>query len=225
METPPTMPRSEPSPGYTSSVDSPPTPVVAERKRVPRLAIESLLIVLSVFLGFAANQWNERRSERALAAQAIASFRQELKQNLAILDSVQPRHNVMANRLDSAAKARSPGLTAFDAFIASMPNGGVSVPLVVDAAWQTAVSTGALRLLSYERVAQLSETYEAQRAVIGSTGQRLEDRLSSPQNFDPASREQMLRVQGLLFHELSGQETFLKGVYRRALVMLDSIAK
>lgn len=143
------------------------------RKRIPRLAIESLLIVLSVLLGFAANQWHDRRAERELSSQALDSFRREIRRNLANLDSAQPRHAAMANRLDSAARTRHPGQTAFDDLLAAMPAGGVSTPQVGDAAWQTAVSTGALRLLGYERVARLSDTYEAQRSVVGSTGQRL----------------------------------------------------
>ena len=62
------------------------------RERVPRLAIESLLIVLSVLLGFAANQWHDRRAERALAAQALSGFRRELNENLEMLQRVQPKH-------------------------------------------------------------------------------------------------------------------------------------
>ena len=229
MKKTPPQPLSKAPPQYTApaagAARTPDANEPSTRKRIARLAIESLLIVLSVLLGFAANQWHDRSAERELSAQALDSFRRELRRNLASLDSAQPRHAAMANRLDSAAKIRHAGQTAFDDIVAAMPAGGVSTPQVGDAAWQTAVSTGALRLLGYERVSRLSETYEAQRSAVGSTGQRLEDRLSSPQNFDPAFREQMLRAQSLIFRELGGQELYLMGVYRRTLTALDSTAK
>lgn len=191
------------------------------RGRVPRLAIESLLIVLSVLLGFAANQWHDRRTERALAAQALTSFRRELNENLATLQRVQPKHLEMSNRLKAAAATPRAGQTAFDAFTAAMPEGGISIPPLSDAAWETATSTGALRLIGYERAAHLSETYHVQSTTIASTGERMEERLTSPENFDPQRREQMLRAESLLFGEVSGVETYLIGVYRQTLKILD----
>jgi hypothetical protein len=193
-------------------------------RRTPRILIESLLIVLSVLLGFAANEWHERSSDRALADQALVSFRQEIAQNLATLEAVEPKHAAMADRLAAAANAvpGKVGETAFDAFHAAMPAGGVSVPPLSDAAWETATSTGALRFIGYERASRLSETYHMQSTTILGTGQRLEDRLSSPENFDPAQRRAMLRAESLLFTELSGVEEYLISVYRETLAKLGA---
>lgn len=192
-----------------------------DRNRVPRLAIESLLIMLSVLLGFAANQWHDRRAERALAAQALESFRHEIKENLATLEQVQPKHLDMSNRLKAAAAVASPNQTGFEALYAAMPPGGISVPPLSNAAWETATSTGALRLIGYDRAARLSAPYHVQTTTINAVRQRIEDRLTAPENFDPSHRQQMLRAQSLLFLELSGVETYLAGLYREALKVLD----
>ncbi|HEY5061505.1 MAG TPA: hypothetical protein VII52_08230 [Gemmatimonadaceae bacterium] len=92
--------------------DDPSRETARSREGVPRLAIESLLIVLSVLLGFAANQWHDRRAERALVAQALTGFRRELNENLETLQRVPPKHLEMSNRLKAAAATPKPGQTA-----------------------------------------------------------------------------------------------------------------
>jgi hypothetical protein len=217
LESPPASPAA--APARTAEAAAPASGSGRRLLRPSKLLVESALIVLSVLLGFAANAWHERSVQRDLAAQALLNFRHEIGRNLVTLDSIQPRHAAMAKRLEVAAAAapNRPGETAFDALLRAMPQGGVSLPPLPDAAWETAVSTGALRLLDYQRAATLSQTYQVQRAMLGQTIQRLEDRLNTPEMFEPASRQSMLRVHQLIFLELSGQEIYLVEVYRRTL--------
>jgi hypothetical protein len=191
-------------------------------RRVPALLIESALIVLSVLLGFAATAWHDRRQERALAADAVQSFRREISQNLATVQRLQPVHAALAARLEAEAAAAHPKETAFDAFKRSFPTSGASVPPLADAAWETAVSTGALRLLHYDRAARLSETYQVQRTSLVRMASRLDDRLTSPESFDPARRAAMLRALALLYQEVEGQERYLTDVYHTTLEGLDA---
>jgi hypothetical protein len=204
----------------TDSHDTQPVTAAAPR-HLPRLIIESVLIVLSVLLGFAANEWHDRSADRVLATQATESFRNEIQQNMSLLRSAEPLHAKMAVQLnrDSAATG---GEAGFDAFRAAMPQRNISIPQLSDGAWQTAVSTGALRLLDYRLVSRLSNTYAAQQSAVFMTGQRIEERLTSPDNFDPAARRRMIRAQAVLFQELSGQERYLIELYGQALQSLDS---
>jgi hypothetical protein len=183
----------------------------------PRLAVESALIVLSVLLGLALNEWGDQRRERARAAETVANFRREITQNIATLERAAPLHRAMAARLDSAARQSRPGETAFDGFAALMPQNGLQLVPLADAAWETAVSTGSLRLLRYDQASALSETYLIQRTSLGSTIDRISDRFLSPQNFDPAARVPMLRTHQMLMVELSGQESYLLEIYRGVL--------
>jgi hypothetical protein len=68
----------------------------------------------------------------ALAAQASTGFRRELNENLEALQRVQPKHLAMSSRLKAAAATPRPGQTAFDAFMAARPDGGVSIPALSD---------------------------------------------------------------------------------------------
>jgi hypothetical protein len=193
----------------------------ASRRRVPALLIESALIVLSVLLGFAATAWHDRQQERALAADALQGFRREISQNLATLERMQPIHVAMSRRLAAEAAEARPNETAFDAFKRSLPDSGAAVPPLSDAAWDIAATTGALRLLGFERAARLSETYQVQRTTLLQTVARLEDRLNVPEMFEPARRAAMLRVHALLYKEIEGEERYLIDVYRATLPRLD----
>ena len=158
-----------------------------------------------------------RREEGARGERVLADFRREIAANLATLERVQPRHEALGRRLGAAA-ARPGGAeeTAFDAFVTELDSAGLDVKPLPDVAWETAVTTGALRLLDYEQAAVLSETYLIQRGAIMATLDRISDRFMIPDNFDPARRRTMLRTHQMLLVELSGQESYLVEVYRRA---------
>lgn len=186
-----------------------------------RFGFESVLIVLSVLVGLALNEWRELRAERARAETALVNFRRELAENLATLERRQPKHAALAERLQRAAEQDRPGETAFASFRQLMPEGGLDNAPLRDAAWETALSTGALRLLDYEPAALLSETYLVQRRAIEQTVQTMAARFLMPENFQPALRRPMLQTHGMIFVELSGQESYLIDVYRQALRRLD----
>lgn len=131
----------------------------------------------------------------------------------------------LAERLSRAAEEERPGATAFTSFRELMPKEGLETNPLRDAAWEAALSTGALRLLDYDDAALLSETYLVQRAAMGHTIERMTDRFYTPENFQPAMRGPMLRTHGLLFGELSGQESYLIEVYRRTLRQLSLSAR
>ena len=187
----------------------------------PKLLLEAALIVLSVLLGFAANEWQQRESERALTRTVLANFRREISLNLATLERVQPKHARLAVRLDTAAAAAHGDSTAFQVFRARM-EGGLDILPLQEAAWEAAAATGALRLLPYRTSSTLSETYIVQRGFLGQTIARFSDRFHSPANHDPAAQRSMLATEHMLMVELSEQEAYLMEIYRTALRTLPA---
>jgi hypothetical protein len=182
-----------------------------------KLLLEGALIVLSVLLGFALNEWQTKRSEHTLTHSVLADFRREIEANLAVVQRVHSKHRALAERLAAAATVTHGDSTAFDVFASLMPPDGLELAPLREAAWETAASTGALRLLDYDTAALLSETYLTQRASSDRTIDRISDRLLSAENFDPRAQTIMLRTEHMLFVELSGQESYLIEVYRKAL--------
>ena len=192
------------------------------REWVAKIVLESLLIVLSVVLGLALNEARQKRADAELARTVLANFRREIEQNLATLEKVQPRHALLASRLREAASERRSEPTAFAVFAASMPEGGLGDTTLREAAWETASSTGALRLLDYGTASRISEVYTLQHTSVGPTVQRVLDRVLSPDTFDPARKEVMIRAVHMQIQELSGQEAYLIGVYQRTLKELPA---
>jgi hypothetical protein len=201
---------------------APPPRRYSARRRLfrGRLLFESALIMVSVLLALALGEWREHLRERKLARTALTTFRREIESNLARLEQVQPKHAAMARRLGVAASAPSTTGTAFDVFVSQMPPDGLDTQPLREVAWETAQTTGALRLLDYETAVLLSETYLVQRSALFQTLQRLSDRFLAPQNFDPAQRGPMVKTHEMLLVELSGQESYLMEIYRRALARL-----
>lgn len=214
-------PRTEPDPRVVAPKSAEPSTGKMHRGRV--LLFESVLIVLSVLLGFALSAWGERRADKRTVEAAIENFRVEIEANLRELQRVQPKHEQFAERLadvvdEMAANNRT---TAFDVFVENMPEGGLDTPPLKEAAWETAMSTGALSLLEYKLAATLSETYLVQRSTLAPTLSLLRDRFAAPANYEPAQREAMLRVHQIVLTELAGQEAYLIDIYRNALAQLD----
>lgn len=191
-----------------------------ERRWGAKLAAEGLLIVLSVVLGLALNEWRQKQAERELAHRVLENFRREITQNLQILEKVQPGHAELARRLAAAAARPRPEPNAFAVIVAEMPRGGLGGEPLHEAAWETASTTGALRLLDYETASKISEVYVVQRFFMEGTTQRTIGSLLAPENFDPGAKQVMLQAQHMALNEFSTQEAYLIGVYRRTLQAL-----
>ncbi|HEX8212739.1 MAG TPA: hypothetical protein VF584_21365 [Longimicrobium sp.] len=198
----------------------PPTRPRSETRWSARLAAEGLLIVLSVVLGLALNEWRQKQADRQLARTVLANFRREITQNLRILEKVQPGHAELARRLAAASARPRPEPNAFAVIMAEMPRGGLGGEPLHEAAWETASSTGALRLLDYATASRISEVYVVQRFFMEGTTQRTITSLLAPANFEPGAKQVMLQAQHMALNEFSTQEAYLINVYRRTLKAL-----
>lgn len=198
-----------------------PSPGHPRETRWPtRLAAESLLIVVSVVLGLALNEWRQKQADRQLARTVLANFRREITQNLRILERVQPGHELLVRRLAAASTKPRAEANAFAVIMAEMPRGGLGGEPLHEAAWETASSTGALRLLDYATASKISEVYVVQRFFMQGTTQRTISSLLAPANFDPGAKQVMVQTQYMALNEFSTQEAYLIDVYRRTLKAL-----
>lgn len=128
-----------------------------------RMVFEALLIVLSILLALAVNQWQDARRERRLADQALASFRQEIAANRQRLRELVPYHERIRDemrRLDSeGAVTRYADLRKIRGFQGFRP------AFLLETAWRTAIATGALTHIDYRTATALSMTYTLQERV------------------------------------------------------------
>jgi hypothetical protein len=108
-------------------------------------------------------------------------------------------------------------------FFATRPDLGdikTSFPIFRRAAWDTALSTGALRLVDYDLAAGLSEIYQMQDLFKGNL-----DKVgpSSTDWFDPAARDAAARKQYMAMVELQYDERqLLLPLYRKYLSLIGA---
>jgi hypothetical protein len=137
--------------------------------------LEGLFIVVGVVLGFAVAQYGESRQDRELAARVLRALAREVEFNLAVLEPMTGKHERWLRGLNTwiTNPAVRKGNTGRHAFIETLPdfekmttdNFEPPFPTLRRVAWDTAVSTGALRLIEYDVAAALSEIYAWQDAL------------------------------------------------------------
>ena len=186
-------------------------------KSTSRLLFEAVLIILSVAIGFAVSEWRGRVADRELAARVLRNVRDEVEYNLTQIDEQIGRHEQMIAALD-AADLSNPEDSGWDVMVRALKGGPDARPLR-RAAWDGAVSMGALRVIDYEMAARLSEIYLAQDSYAQAlaSGPLL---LYTPALFDPANRKVGSLIGKWLMVELRGNETLVRALYERHLPAL-----
>jgi hypothetical protein len=199
-------------------------------KTVSHWLLEGLFIVISVALGFWVTQIREERQSHELAARVLKGLDAEVQYNLVTLEpfiDIQKKWIDAMGKLGSATDRQTgfpvcpTSSTACGVFFATRPDLGdikTSFPIFRRAAWDTALSTGALRLVDYDLAAGLSEIYQMQELFRGNLDKV---GLSSTDWFDPASREAAVRKLYMAMVEVQYDERqLLLPLYRKYLPLI-----
>ena len=88
-----------------------------------------------------------RQARLSAAEEVIDSFRREIGQNMRELADGYKRHVCFITRLGEDDPKRTPNTPAIQVIARAFPKGGLKLPSLSDAAWQTAMATDKLRLL------------------------------------------------------------------------------
>lgn len=167
-------------------------------------------------LGFGINEFGEYRKERGLAAQMLASIQTEVAYNRAMLEPFIPMHRAWEEALRKQDPAAATG-SAIDIFFAARPplspEMRTNIPLLRRAAWDTALSTGALRLIDYNLAAGLSEIYGMQDYAAGNFAKLFSDRVF----FDPSGGAATIRLAQVTLQEMTWAEEMIFALYDKHL--------
>lgn len=142
---------------------------------MPRVLFESALIVFSVLLALALNEWRESRAETERVEQALRAIRGELRENRRLVAEARDYHSRLAESFDASARrgAEAPDLSV-------MERGLVHPARVLSTAWESAQSTGTTSAIPYETVLRLSSVYVRQaeyEALSRTVGESVYDLL------------------------------------------------
>ena len=189
-----------------------------------RWIVEAVLILVSVAVGFAASELGQYRESRALERAVLAGVREEVEVNLAELEPLLIKHREWQAAL-AGPTASDTAKTAFDVLFVLRPDAGVTIGVPLRrAAWNTAVSAGALRLMDYEVAAAISEIYGYEELMVENHNRLVGAALYSPATFDPATRQTAVRVLWGVLSEIAGNEAALRDLYVKHLPVLQAAA-
>jgi hypothetical protein len=194
--------------------------------------LEGVFITVSVLLGFWVNQVREEHQNRELAVRVLKGLEAEIKDNLATLEPFIDLHQKWIKSMSTMGSVTDQKIafgvcpttaTACGAFFASRPPLGklrTNVATLRRAAWDTALSTGALRLIDYNLAAGLSEIYQMQdlyKANVEKVG------VGSSDWFDPRSRDAAFRKTAMAVLEVEYDEReLILPLYKKYLPQLTA---
>lgn len=134
---------------------------------LPRVLVESTLIVFSVLLALALDEWRQSRTERTRASLALAGIANELAANRAAAEASRAFHRELHDTLLAlAAAGQRPSADIY------YSRGMFKPANVVSTAWESAQRTAVLDRLPYHLVLELSHAYESQ-AKYAKLGDRI----------------------------------------------------
>jgi hypothetical protein len=193
--------------------------------------LEGVFIALSVMLGFWVSHVREEHQNKELATRVLRGLEAEVRDNLATIQPFIDLHRKWIQSISTMGAVTnqktefpvcSVSDTACGVFFASRPPLGkliTNIPFFRRAAWDTALSTGALRLIDYDLAAGLSEIYQMQDVFKGSV-----DKLGggSVDWFDSKSRDASLRKTVMTMIEIQYEEgSLILPLYKKYLPELQ----
>jgi hypothetical protein len=185
------------------------------RKSLPPWLLESLFIVLSVALGYAVTQYTQAQSDSELRRRVLRGLQEEVEYNLQVLEPQLALHQRWLQALAKVGDGQD-GQTARDVFLATWPDFNptdIRSPfrLLQRGAWDAALSTGALELIDYDLVANLSEIYQWQHSLEAAV-----DKLPfhATTFFDSQTRSAAVRQFAFQLDAIKLTEGFLVKTYR-----------
>jgi hypothetical protein len=176
--------------------------------------VESVLVVVSILLALAVDNWREERGFAQLADQSLGIFEREIRQNQARLEDANPFHSGIRDLLGQAIDQGGASMDLRGIME------GVETPVILNTAWQTALATGALTHMDVETVSALSLTYSIQDRFIATSG-RHRPRLTNLDDLDRAALHEGLHTAFDYMTTLTRGEAELLTVYGEALALIQ----
>ena len=142
----------------------------------PQLLTEMFSVVLAVLLALAVNQWREDQARIALAEEALVKVTHEVTDNRRRLQETLEEQKAQLEQLRTKIEelAETPDQEGFSI--------NLTAESLRDTSWQTTLVTGAVRSMSFETIAILSDVYRLQ-GLVDRAVERMLDSMTSPDFF------------------------------------------
>lgn len=183
---------------------------------LPRALFESVLIVFSILLALALDQWKEDQEIEALVNRSVASFEREIRLNKSRIEDISAYHNGLQQLLTEQGDGhRLRSVKEFRDVMSALQS-----PPLLSSAWETALATGVLGRMDYEMVAALSLTYSAQLR-FDEAYQSNSRTLLAPANLDEDKLDVTVFYAARFVADVTRTESELVVFYEQTLAMIE----
>ena len=201
---------------------------VGWRSWLPRVLVESALIVFSVLLALAVDQWRDNRDLQRQVREARAAFAQEIRGNRDLLNSDRylPHHKrlwahyrTMGEAVDAGDQAR---LAELNTVKSSIFNTGVWPTPLRDVVWRTFAQADLLRHMRPVEIFALTDAYREQ-AMVDAWHNRMFTIWSEPRSDKESPgyvKSEIHSTRSYLADVVAGEERLLKR-YEEVLTLLE----
>ena len=130
--------------------------------------LQIIPVMLGVFLGLLANNWNEERQSKQLETKVLQKIKEDISSNKKQLENVLEYHKSLADSAKAIFQIGSLEYLTATRFEARNMKGnnnfwkGTRTGTLRDAGYQTAIVSGALAKMDIELVSTLSEIHKAE---------------------------------------------------------------
>lgn len=183
---------------------------------LPRMLVESVLIVFSVLFALAMDQWRTERTRAEQAVIALRSVRTELEQNLENVHGARSNHIAMRDSLNRYIALQEPPPSHV------YLHGIFNPAPILDIAWESAREAGTTADLPYELVLDLAHVYYWQGRYRAIGDALVEDMMMQVRR---EGMEAVLRDRAATFvsiqEDFATREAALIEEYERVLAILE----
>lgn len=184
-----------------------------EFKWIIKGLIESIFVVGSILMALAVDEWSQNKDYAEIAGQSLGIFEGEIRRNQARLEDVAPYHRGIGDLL-SQMRMMPEEVTDVRSIME-----GLTPPVLLNTAWETALATGALTHMDFEVVSALSLTYSIQEGFESRS--RLErPRFSGVEGISHARAQEQLDEAYEYVAGLTRDESELLTVFHQALELI-----
>lgn len=190
-----------------------------------KLSLESLLIIFSVLLALALNEYLASRKEAEKTRQVLLSIREELRENREIIKNWQQIHTETLKNIEfyRSQPTTYDSLMQGNQFRFNLIFKGSLMPNNIRSnAWEIAKTSGMLQNFDLALANTLTDTYDMQHIGAGSTANQLIRLIYDRQTHEQALIPQTLVIFEITMQELVGQEAYLLTLYEKVLKELDT---
>ncbi|MFH6982056.1 hypothetical protein [Marinoscillum luteum] len=188
---------------------------------------DGLLIVFSVLFALLINKLYTDYQTNQKKEFALRSIKQELEQNLAIVQTWKERHSAIRDKLSQVNEGKTDTLKQqlqqYPFFNFGVLTNGQSLinEIMINTAWETSKTTGIISEFDFKTTEKLTYVYLMQEVITDRTITNILDLYFDMETHKIENLDPVLIQFELRFGELAGQEYLLEHLYEDAISQLN----